>query len=144
MTAAKPYLIRAIYEWLQDNNQTIYITVETTLPTVIVPREYIRNNQIILDISPIAIKDLIIGNDALEGKARFGEMSRKIYIPISAITAIYSQETQEGMAFPNETATINILKTENKIIPEKKKPTSKPKLTLVPGGLKDNDDKLPA
>jgi stringent starvation protein B len=142
MTSAKPYLLRAIYEWLQDNNQTIYIAVDTSFPNVVVPQEYIRDNNIVLDISPMAMKNLLIGNEILEGKARFGEASRELYIPIPAINAIYSHETQQGMAFPAEKKSADLLNMENQPTIEIKKSSQKPKLTLVPGGLKD--EKHPA
>lgn len=102
MTPSKPYLIRAIYEWITDNNLTPYIAVDTNIARTMVPREYISEGRIVLDISPTATSSLIINNDSLECKARFGGISHTLYIPIAAIMVIYAQENNQGMAFPPE------------------------------------------
>jgi stringent starvation protein B len=102
MTSTKPYLIRAMYDWMIDNNLTPYIAVDATIPEVIVPQEYIENDQIILDISTEAANNLIINNDFLEFKARFDGPIRNIHIPLEAIMAIYAQENDHGMEFSPE------------------------------------------
>lgn len=139
MTSSKPYLIRAIYEWIADNNLTPYIAVDTNIPNTLVPKEYIKDERIVLDISFESTKDLIINNDALEFTAKFGGISRNIYIPIPAVMLIYAQENNRGMAFTpdefdeelSEDGECEYEEDETTII------TDRPKLTLVTGN-KDN------
>ncbi len=103
MTSAKPYLVRAIYEWLLDNELTPYVEVDTTFPRVGVPKEYIEeDNYLVLDIAPNSVQHLIIDNEALTCKARFDGTVHDIYVPIIAISSIYSPENDQGMEFPKE------------------------------------------
>jgi stringent starvation protein B len=102
MTSAKPYLIRAIYEWLADNDCTPYIAVDTTFSRVSVPEEYIKDNAIVLNISSLSTQHLLVNNEALTCSARFNGVARQIYVPIAAITAIYAAENGQGMTFPPE------------------------------------------
>lgn len=134
MTSSKPYLIRAIYEWIVDNNLTPYITVDTSIAGVIVPKEHIQDESITLDISVTATSNLIISNDSLEFKARFDGISRNVYIPISAIMIIYAQENDQGMEFPPEEFAEEYVDEDQEIIAEPQK--NKPQLTLVTGGKK--------
>lgn len=99
-TSNKPYLFRAIYEWLLDNNATPYLLVDTTKPYVDVPQEHIQNDQIVLNASPSAVRNWHVDNDAISFSARFAGVSRQIYVPMIALMAIYSQENGLGMAFP--------------------------------------------
>lgn len=102
MTSSKPYLIRAIYEWLVDNNLTPYITIDTTTAYVDIPQEYTKEAQLTLDISTSATSNLLITNEAIEFKARFGNASHNIYIPMAAVMMIFAQENDRGMAFAPE------------------------------------------
>lgn len=137
MTPSKPYLVRAIYEWIVDNNLTPYIGVDVEIPNTVVPKEYIQDGRIVLDISPTATNNLIISNDSLECSARFSGISYNLYIPITAIMIIYAQENDRGMAFPpEEFATESFEEDEQTSIDTPKK--SKPQLKLLPGG-KDAD-----
>ncbi|GBU09603.1 ClpXP protease specificity enhancing factor [Gammaproteobacteria bacterium] len=100
MTPRKPYLIRALYEWIIENDHTPHILVATNLPGVIVPPKHIQNDRIILNIAPQAILYLKIENDYLSFNARFGGTPFDVQVPIGAIAAIFSQEENtEGMAF---------------------------------------------
>ena len=99
-TSNKPYLFRAIYEWLLDNNATPYLLVDTTKPNVDVPQEHIQNDQIVLNASPSAVRNWHVDNEAISFSARFAGVSRQIYVPMVALMAIYSQENGLGMAFP--------------------------------------------
>lgn len=132
MTSSKPYLIRAIYEWIVDNNKTPYIAVDTSVAGVMVPKEHIQDESITLDISATATSNLIITNDSLEFKARFGGISRNVYVPISAIMVIYAQENDQGMEFAPEEFEEEYVDEDQTIIETPQK--SKPKLTLVTGG----------
>jgi len=102
MTSSKPYLIRAIYEWIVDNNLTPYITIDTTTPHTDIPKEYAQDDQLTLDISMDAANNLLIGNEAIEFKARFNGVGHKMYIPMEAIMIIFAHENDRGMAFAPE------------------------------------------
>lgn len=99
MTSSRPYLIRAIYEWLLDNELTPYIMVDATYPEVAVPDKYIEEGKIILNITPMAVGNMAMGNTVLEFDARFSGVPYHIYIPIKAVAAIYAYENGRGMVF---------------------------------------------
>jgi len=98
----KPYLFRAILDWLLDNQATPYILVDTQSELVEVPEEHIQDGQIVLNVSPSAVQKWQVDNQAISFSARFGGVSRNIYVPMFALMAIYSQENGLGMAFPAE------------------------------------------
>jgi stringent starvation protein B len=98
-TSTRPYLLRALYEWCADNGLTPYVAAFVD-DTVRVPREHVKNNEIVLNISMDATSNLQIGNDFLQFKARFGGQAREIVVPIGHIIAIYARENGQGMAFP--------------------------------------------
>ncbi|MDO8440189.1 MAG: ClpXP protease specificity-enhancing factor [Polaromonas sp.] len=98
-TSTRPYLIRALYEWCTDNGLTPYVAVAVDA-TVQVPREYVKNNEIVLNISFDATSSLKLGNDFIEFKARFAGSAREIMVPVSRVIAIYARENGQGMAFP--------------------------------------------
>ena len=102
-TSTRPYLIRALYEWCTDNGFTPYVAVLVD-DTVQVPREYVKNNEIVLNISFGATSSLKLGNDFIEFKARFGGSAREIHVPIGRVIAIYARENGQGMAFPGPEA----------------------------------------
>ena len=98
-SSTRPYLIRALYEWCTDNGLTPYVAVSVD-DTVQVPREYVKNNEIVLNISFDATSSLKLGNDFIEFKARFAGSAREILVPITHVIAIYARENGQGMAFP--------------------------------------------
>jgi stringent starvation protein B len=98
-TSTRPYLIRALYEWCTDNGLTPYIAVRVD-ETVQVPREYVKNDEIVLNISLDATSSLNLGNDFIEFKARFAGTARDILVPVRRVIAIYARENGQGMAFP--------------------------------------------
>lgn len=98
LPSTKPYLIRAIWEWCCDNGFTPYISVQVDARTR-VPREFIRDGQIVLNIGPEASNKLEIGNDFIEFQARFGGVARQLSVPVDQVIAIYSRENGAGMAF---------------------------------------------
>ncbi|MBU0743885.1 MAG: ClpXP protease specificity-enhancing factor [Gammaproteobacteria bacterium] len=130
MSSAKPYLIRAIYEWIADNDYTPYISVDTSYSNVDVPKQYIKNDSITLNISPISALKLLIDNEAITFQARFGGVPHNIYIPISAVIAIYTPENGQGMAFPKEEFPDNEF-TSEEVKAEKK---AKTPFTIISGG----------
>jgi len=101
--STRPYLIRALYEWCTDNGFTPYVAVSVD-DSVQVPREYVKNNEIVLNIGFDATSSLTLGNDFIEFKARFGGIAREILVPITHVVAIYARENGQGMAFPLEPA----------------------------------------
>lgn len=100
MSPSRPYLLNALYEWILDNNCVPYIAVNALYEGTIVPQEFVKGGQIVLDIQPSAVHKFVLGKEVLQFSARFGGVSRDLYIPIPAITAIYAKETGGGMVFP--------------------------------------------
>jgi len=96
-TATTPYLIRAIYEWCCDNGLTPYIAVKVD-ETTKVPTEYVKNGEIVLNVSADATRNLKIGNELIQFSARFGGTSREISVPIIAVAGIFAKETGHGLA----------------------------------------------
>ena len=98
-TSTRPYLIRALHDWCTDNGFTPYLAVYVD-KTVQVPREYVKNNEIVLNVSFDATSQLQLGNEFIEFKARFGGVARDIAVPVDHVIAIYARENGQGMAFP--------------------------------------------
>ncbi len=98
-TSTRPYLIRALYEWCTDNGLTPYVAVLVD-DSVRVPREYVKDGEIVLNISFDATSSLKLGNDFIEFKARFAGTPREILVPVARVIAIYARENGQGMAFP--------------------------------------------
>lgn len=99
MTPSRPYIIRAIYEWIVDNNCTPHLLVDATQRGVEVPERYVTDGQIVLNISPTAVVSLQMGNDAVSFNGRFGGQPRDIFVPIGSILGIYARENGQGMVF---------------------------------------------
>lgn len=98
-SSTRPYLIRALYEWCTDNGFTPHIAVAVN-PSVQVPREYVKDGQIVLNLSFDATSALQLGNDYIEFKARFAGTAREIMVPVNQVIAIYARENGQGMTFP--------------------------------------------
>ena len=107
VTSTRPYLIRALYEWCTDNGLTPYVAVSVD-DSVQVPREYVKNNEIVLNISFDATSSLKLGNDFIEFKARFAGSAREIMVPITHVIAIYARENGQGMAFPMASPVVSV------------------------------------
>ena len=105
MTSSRPYLIRAINEWILDNALTPYLLVNAEAAGVEVPRQYVDNGKIVLNINPSAIVGLQILNDRIEFNARFSGNPMQVRIPIGAVLAIYAQENGRGMMFNEDEET---------------------------------------
>jgi stringent starvation protein B len=99
-TSTRPYLIRALHEWCIDNGLTPLITVQVDSSTQ-VPREHVKDKEIVLNLSFDATSGLKLGNDYIEFKARFSGVARDIVVPVNRVVAIYARENSQGMAFPN-------------------------------------------
>ena len=96
--STKPYLIRAIHQWCTDSGYTPYIAVLAD-ESVSVPREFVKNGEIVLNVSPLATNRLQLGNEAVEFQARFGGVAREVFVPVARILAVYARENGQGMAF---------------------------------------------
>ncbi len=99
MTPSRPYLVRAINEWLVDNNLTPHVLVDATRTGVQVPVAYVQEGRIVLNIAPGAVRDLFIRNDVLAFSARFGGVPMEVCVPMAAVLAIYARENGQGMFF---------------------------------------------
>ena len=102
MPPKRPYFIRAIYEWILDNGLTPYISVNTQSRSLVLPQQRLQNDNVVINISPQASKNLLITNKAIEFRARFGEKTCDVYLPMPAIMAIFAHETSDGMIFTPE------------------------------------------
>ena len=122
--STKPYLIRAICEWCGDSGLTAYLSVRVDANTR-VPMEYVKNGEIVLNISPDAAHRLTIGDDLIQFAARFAGVSRECSIPVAAVQGIFAKENSQGLFFQPEPA----LAAE--VEPDPPAPTGRPKLQIV-------------
>ncbi|WP_027960861.1 ClpXP protease specificity-enhancing factor [Halomonas halodenitrificans] len=100
--SSRPYLARALFQWLLDNDLTPHLVVDAEHPQVEVPRQFVQNGQIVLNLSPSAIRDLAMENDAISFEARFGGQPMRVMVPSDALVAIYGRENGVGMVFGHE------------------------------------------
>jgi len=100
MTSSKPYLVRALYEWILDNDTTPYILVDTSSDEVLIPPGIASDGKVVLNLAPAAIQDLEMTNEHVSFSARFNGVAEQLYCPISSLMAIYARENGEGMMFP--------------------------------------------
>lgn len=100
MTSNRPYLLRAIYDWISDNGLTPYVLVDAGQPGVRVPAHVVKNGQVVLNLAMRAVANLDLGNDRISFQARFSGVSQSIVIPVQAVLALYAQENGQGMMFP--------------------------------------------
>jgi len=100
----RPYLIRALNDWIVDSDLTPYLMVDVRGDEIRVPPEHVSGGRIILNISPTAVRDLALGDEAISFSARFGGRPYSVYVPIDQVVAIYARETSEGMMFEDEAA----------------------------------------
>ncbi|MCC2666260.1 MAG: stringent starvation protein [Gammaproteobacteria bacterium] len=129
-TSTKPYFIRAIYDWILDNGCTPYIIVSTLHSEVDVPKQYIENDRIVLNLSLHAVNNLRLTNEFISFEAGFSGVLRKIYAPIESIMAIYAQENGQGMIFAEEPELPNSIEENSTVAPLL---NDKPELKLVKG-----------
>lgn len=119
MVSVAPYLIRAYHQWMEDNALTPHVLVDCTKPGVSVPKSFVQQDKIALNIGSNATDGLAVSNESISFKARFNGKSHDIYVPINAVLTIYAGENGEGMFFENE----------NQVPPVEKQ--TKPNLTLL-------------
>ena len=133
-TAKRPYLLRAFYEWIVDNGMTPHVLVDARSAQVKVPRQFVKDGSIVLNVSMTAANNLMMDNDSVTFSARFGGKAFAIYLPMSSVMAIYSRETQDGISFPpDEYALADDLEAFQEM-------RSPPSLAAVSGG--DSSDEV--
>ena len=99
MTSSRPYMLRAIYQWILDNQCTPYLLVNADSEGVVVPQDFVQDGQIVLNISEVAVAGLNIDNNFVSFSGRFGGVSQDIWVPVGAVLAIYAKENGQGMLF---------------------------------------------
>jgi stringent starvation protein B len=128
MSSNRPYLIRALYDWLVDNGTTPYLMVNTSVAGVVVPDQFVEDGRIILNVDPTAVSDLELGNDWISFSARFGGKAEEIMIPPRAVMGIYARENGQGMLFPEEEVNLDEGPDDE---PDPNQPGKRPSLKVV-------------
>ncbi|MCM8856639.1 MAG: ClpXP protease specificity-enhancing factor [Candidatus Thiodiazotropha sp.] len=128
MSPNRPYLIRALYEWLVDNDTTPYLMVNAEYEGAEVPRQFVDDGRIILNVDPSAVSELEMGNEWISFSARFGGAAEEILIPPGAVMGIYAKENGQGMLFPDEEVNMG---QEPEDEPDPTKPSKRPSLKVV-------------
>lgn len=128
MTPSRPYLLRAIHEWILDNNLTPYLLVDAEVENVEIPRRYVENGKIVLNTSPEAVRNLSLENDWVSFTARFSGQAMQVFVPMAAVLAVYAKENGKGMFFQPEDFSHHdgeALKPQDQPPPKPKKPMLK-------------------
>ncbi|HCR88762.1 MULTISPECIES: ClpXP protease specificity-enhancing factor [Psychrobacter] len=130
ITPTRPYMVRALYQWIEDNALTPYLMVDATADNVQVPKEHIQDGRIVLNIASRATGNMSMENDYIHFSARFGGVSQEIWVPLTAVMGIYAKENSQGMFFdPNE---------YDDYVPEEDAATTSKKSTAAPKPKRDN------
>ncbi|KES21776.1 MULTISPECIES: ClpXP protease specificity-enhancing factor [Pseudomonas] len=134
MNSSRPYLVRALYEWIVDNGCTPHILVNAEYPGVRVPPGYASDGQIVLNVSPTAVRHLQMDNEAVSFEGRFGGVAQSLYIPSQAVMAVYARENGQGMVFdlePPVPADDEELQDDGGPSDEPPRPSGRPSLKVV-------------
>jgi len=126
MTSSRPYLVRAMYQWIVDNGTTPYLLVDAdaNAESSQLPTEHIQDGKIVLNIAPMAISGLVLGDEEITFNARFSGKPRSIHVPIQAVLAIYARENGQGMMFTEDDGALaNESEGDDEPDPDKPKPT---------------------
>lgn len=143
MTSCRPYLINAIYTWIVDNQFTPYLIVNATLPQVQVPVQFVQEGKIILNVAPLAVKELAIEQTAIKFTARFNNIVQQVYVPTPAVLGVYAKENGRGMFFDSPeflTEAEQFSKSTHGVI-NTQPVRGKPKLTVVHNKNLDTPEK---
>ena len=136
MNSSRPYLVRALYEWIVENDCTPHLLVKSDYPKVQVPQGFASDGQIVLNVSPSAVRNLHMDNEAVSFDGRFGGVPHTLYVPSAAILGIYARENGQGMMFDLEDA----FEVDDEVEPdddgpppgtEPPRPTGRPSLKVV-------------
>ena len=107
MTSSRPYLVRAMYQWIADNGMTPHLLVDVSVEGVQVPTEHVQSGKIILNIAPMAISGLVLGDKEITFSAKFSGQSMGLYVPIDAVLAVYAKENGQGMMFSEDDGAVS-------------------------------------
>ncbi|MBV4489995.1 ClpXP protease specificity-enhancing factor [Pseudomonas oryzicola] len=118
MNSSRPYLVRALYEWIVDNDCTPHMLVNAEYPKVQVPDGFASDGQIVLNISPNAVRNLHMDNDAVSFEGRFGGVAHSLFVPSGAILGIYARENGQGMVFELEPSQDDVIDDEDDVQPD--------------------------
>ena len=130
MTSQRPYLLRALHEWISDNGLTPHLLVNARFPGVHVPPQAIKDGQVVLNIAERAVHMLSLGNEYVTFNARFGGVSQEVFVPVGAVLAIYARETGQGMALPDDA----MASADPDSAPELAEDDAPKGLGVIPGG----------
>jgi len=138
MTSNRPYLVRALYEWITDNHMTPHLLVDAAHPQAVVPARFVQDGKIVLNVNPTAVQALVLGNERIEFNARFGGLAMKVDVPVDAVLSIYARENGHGMLFPDNGPQLDDdevqepdTKEPDDGSPAPKPPRERPKLKVV-------------
>ncbi len=131
MTSTKPYLIRALFEWIVDNSFTPHLLVDARDERCVVPRQFVKDGSIVLNISQSATNGLVMGQDTVSFGARFGGVAYSITVPVAAVRAIYARENGRGLAFEDEPELANTESASSPPAADKPPTKRAPTLTIV-------------
>jgi len=131
MSSSRPYLIRAIFDWIVDNGLTPYLLVDARMDGVAVPLEFVEEGKIVLNVSPSAVERLDMGNDRIRFQARFSGTPRQIDFPASAALAIYARENGQGMMFGDSDTESPENAVDSPLAAKPAKPAGRPHLKVV-------------
>jgi stringent starvation protein B len=126
MTSSRPYLIRSLYEWILDNDCTPYVLVNARYPNTVVPQGFVEDGQIVLNLSPSAIRHMEMDNERICFDGRFGGQAQQVWLPAQSIMAIYARENGQGMVFETEP-----MPPQNDPGPTEGAPAARPSLKVV-------------
>ena len=116
MTSSRPYIIRAMYQWIIDNGMTPHLLANASVDGCVVPAGYIQDDKIVLNIAPMAIGGLVLGDEDITFGARFNGVSESIYVPIKAVEAIYARENGQGMMFSGDDESLPNMDTDEFVL----------------------------
>ena len=128
MNSNRPYLLRALYDWICDNRLTPYVLVDVRGDDLCVPRDFIEDNRIVFNIAPVAVCELELGNERVRFKGRFSGRSLPVHFPVAAVLAIYARENGRGMIFPEEA---RAPAADAKPVPNMEKPKDRSHLSVI-------------
>ncbi len=130
MTSSRPYLVRAMYQWIADNGMTPHLLVDASVDGVQVPAEHVQSGKIILNIAPMAISGLVLGDDEITFSAKFSGRSMSLYVPVEAVLAVYAKENGQGMMFSEDDGAVSSSDSDDDPEPDPDKP-KRPSLRVV-------------
>jgi stringent starvation protein B len=131
MTPNRPYLLRALYDWILDNGLTPYLLVDAAHPGAVVPKQFVQDGKIVLNISPTAVHALMLANERIGFNARFGGVAMKVDVPVDSVLGIYARENGRGMLFPDEDAQKEEMRSGDDELGPPKPPPGRPTLKVV-------------